>query len=47
MATTFEVSNLPSIQSIDIGSYCFGGYYQDGIRWEGGVSSFSLTGIVE
>ena len=45
LATTFEVSNLPSIQSIDIGSDCFGGYYQSGIRWEGGASSFSLTGI--
>ena len=47
MATTFEVSNLPSIQSIDIGSDCFGGYDQSGNRWEGGASSFSLTGIVE
>ena len=47
MATTFEVSNLSSIQSIEIGSHCFGGYYQSGIRWEGGASSFSLTGIVE
>ena len=47
MATTFEVSNLPSIQSIDIGSDCFGGYYQYRDRWEGGASSLSLTGIVE
>ena len=45
MATTFEVSDLPSIKSIEIGSHCFSGYYQSGIRWEGGASSFSLIGI--
>ena len=43
MATTFEVSNIPSIRSIDIGSSCFSGYYDEEKRkWVGGASSFSL-----
>ena len=48
MATIFEVSNIPSIRSIDIGSSCFSGYYDRKERkWVGGASSFSLIGINE
>ena len=32
---SFELNNLPSLQSIDVGTYCF--YY---------ASSFSLTGLI-
>ena len=47
MATSFEVSNIPSIRSIDIGSACFSGYYDIGMRkWVGGASSFLLTGMI-
>lgn len=43
MATTFEVSNIPSIWSIDIGSSCFSGYYdKEWMKRVGGASSFSL-----
>lgn len=43
MATTFEVSNIPSIRSIEIGSSCFCGYYDEEWRKRvGGASSFSL-----
>ena len=43
VATRFEISNIPSIRSIETGSSCFSGYYD----WEwrelvGGASSFSL-----
>ena len=33
---SFELNNLPSLQSIDIGDYCF--------RW---APSFSLTGLID
>ena len=36
------MSNLTSLQSIEFGQYCFGGYYGSG-----GASSFSLIGIIE
>ena len=44
----FTMSNLPSIESIDIGQECFGSYYNhyDG-DWEGGASSFSLVGTYD
>ena len=43
MATTIEISNIPSIRSIEIGSSCFRGYYDEEMRkWVGGASSFSL-----
>ena len=46
MATSFEVSNIPSIRSIDIGSACFSGYYDmQKSKWVGGASSFLLTGM--
>jgi len=41
------MSILTSLQSIDFGSGCFGGYYEWNERkWIGGASSFSLIGIV-
>ena len=48
LATTFELSNLPSLQSIDIGDDGFIGDYNNYKReWIGGASSFSLTGMHE
>ena len=45
---SFGMSNLTSLQSIEFGSDCFRGYYNDKIqKYEGGASSFSLIGIVE
>ena len=43
---SFEMLNLTSIQSLDIGEWCFGGY--DNWNWIiEGASSFSLKGMVE
>ena len=43
MATKFEISNIPSIRSIEIGSSCFSGYYDYvNMKWVGDASSFSL-----
>ena len=39
---SFTMSNLTSLQSIEFGKWCFGGYYSSG-----GASSFSLIGIIE
>ena len=41
VAKSFAMSNLTSLQSIEFGQWCFGGY--DGY----GASSFSLIGIIE
>ena len=38
---SFTMSNLTSLQSIEFGQYCFGGYNS------GGATSFSLIGIIE
>lgn len=44
----FTMSNLPSIESIDIGQECFGSYYNHySGKWEGGASSFSLVGTYD
>ena len=43
IATSFEMSNLTSLVSIEFGQWCFGGDYNNGGR----VSSFSLIGIIE
>ena len=44
---SFTMSNLTSLQSIEFGAWCFGGYeYKDGTKY-GGASSFSLIGIIE
>ena len=40
------MSNLTSLQSIDFGEWCFGGYDNGGHIY-GGASSFSLIGIIE
>ena len=40
------MSNLTSLQSIEFGRSCFGGYDYDG-RIYGGASSFSLIGIIK
>ena len=52
ITTSFEMSNLTSVQSIEFGQGCFGGhsekyvydrrYYQ---RYVGGAQSFTLRGI--
>ena len=38
---TIVITNLTSLQSIEFGQYCFGGYY------DGGATSFSLIGLIE
>lgn len=39
------LSNLPSLQTLDIGQWCFGDYYDTSRRiFIGGASSFNLTG---
>ena len=45
VAESFVLFNLPSLQTLDIGQWCFGDYY-DARRYNfiGGASSFSLTG---
>ena len=45
VAESFVLSNLPSLETLDIGQWCFGDYY-DARRYNfiGGASSFSLTG---
>ena len=48
IARYFELSNLASIEYIEIGSGCFSGYYdQHNQRWECGAISFSLNGNKE
>jgi len=42
---SFEMSKLPSLQSIDFGSGCFEGYHEYNYGWIGGTSSFTLIGI--
>ena len=40
--------NLTSLESIEFGQWCFGGYYEQiKGKWIGGASSFSLIGIIE
>ena len=45
VAESFMLSNLPSLETLDIGQWCFGDYY-DASRHNfiGGASSFSLNG---
>ena len=45
VAESFMLSNLPSLQTLDIGQWCFGDYYDTSRRiFIGGASSFNLTG---
>ena len=44
---SFEMSNLTSLVSIDIGQWCFGGYEDNYGTTHGGASSFTLIGIIE
>ena len=44
-AKSFSMSNLTSLQSIEFGQWCFGGYDNGGHIY-GGASSFSLIGII-
>ena len=45
VAESFMLSNLPSLQTLDIGQWCFGDYYDTSRHnFIGGASSFSLTG---
>lgn len=41
-----EISNLISLQTIEFGQFCFGGY-RDTYTFLGGASSFTLNGITE
>ena len=41
------MSNLTSLQSIEFGQWCFGGYKDNYGTIYGGASSFSLIGIIE
>ena len=42
---SFVISNLTSLQYIDFGQNCFGGFYNNNIRgYDQGASSFTLTG---
>lgn len=48
VAKYFELSNLTSIESIEIGSGCFSGYYhQQNRQWIYTAISFSLNGKKE
>ena len=46
LTTSIRLSNLPSLQSIDFGQWCFGGYF-NGNNQNGGASSFSLIGNID
>ena len=43
LTTSIQLSNLASLQSLNIGQWCFGGYF-NGYNQNGGVPSFSLIG---
>ena len=43
LTTSIQLSNLASLQSLNIGQWCFGGYF-NGYNHNGGVPSFSLIG---
>ena len=43
----FTMANLTSLESIEFGNYCFGGYYNSKWDYNNGASSFSLTGMNE
>ena len=48
IAESFVMANLPSLESIDLGVWCFGDYYDTyNHKFIGGASSFSLTGMTE
>ena len=43
LTTSIQLSNLASLRSLNIGQWCFGGYF-NGYNQNGGVPSFSLIG---
>ena len=46
LTTSIQLSNLASLQSLNIGQWCFGGYF-NGYNHNGGVPSFSLIGRID
>jgi len=45
IARSFEMSNLPSLQSIEFGPWCFSANYDHNANYYGGgVSSFKMIG---
>ena len=44
---SFVMTNLTSLESIEFGNYCFGGYYNANWDYNNGASSFSLIGMID